>query len=185
MAEIEELAKHPEATLAPLRQIDEAISEGDPTKAYKGLARYQTTLIGGPNFTHDSVVEEANRQLFIQTLQKCIGAIDENEPRVAASIMRSWGNRQKTEDAKALLPEHLMPVAGLAEGVVGSAFDNVVYLSPRFEKTQASYVKKYLNWAHRTMLDNEVNLRQFFSAQHVHKVLPFRTVTLQDKPVQS
>ena len=179
MAEIEELAKHPEATFVPAQQIEEAVSEGDPTKAYEGLARYETTLIGGPNFIHDSVIEEANRQLFIQTLEKCATAIKADETRVAVSIMRSWSNRWETEDAKSLLPEHLMPVAMLADEVVKSAFDDVVFVSPRFERTQASSVSKYLDWAHKTVLANKVNVREFFSAQGVHRVLPFRTVTSQ------
>jgi len=99
--------------------------------------------------------------------------------------MRSWSTRWETEDDKALLPEHLMPVAKLAEGVVRLANDHVVFVSPRIEKAQKSYVRNILDWAHKAMLDNEVNVREFFSAQNVHKVLPFRTVTLQDKPAQS
>lgn len=181
MAEIEALAKSPEATFDPLRQMDKAIGEGDPTKTYENLALYVTTLIGGPNLTHNSIIEEENRQFFIQTLQKCVNAIKANEPRVAASIMRSWDNRWETEDAKALLPEHLMPVAILAEGVINSAFgDSVIFVSPRFEKISAASVGKHLNWAHETMFANEVNVREFFSAQDVHKVLPFRTVALQN-----
>lgn len=182
MAEIEELAKHPEATFGPLRQMEEAIREVDPKKAYDNLVRYITVLIGGPNFAHDSVTEEANRQLFIQTLSKCVKAIKANETREAVSIMNVWSAKWKTEDDKALLPEHLMPVAMLAEGVIKSAFgDSVVFVSSTYEKIIRSSVEKHLNWTHKTMLANEVNIREFFSAQGVHRVLPFRTVTtLQD-----
>lgn len=181
MATIEALAKHPEATYDPMKQMAEGVREGDPKRAYAELARFVTTLVGGPNLVHDSVVEEANRQLFIRDLEICADAIRRNETREAASIMNAWSYRWKTEDAKALLPEHLMPVAMLTEGIVKSVDDSVTFVSPIFDRQRVSSVKKYLKWVHSAMLANEVNPREFFSAQHVHKVLPFRTVTAESQ----
>lgn len=182
MAEIEELARRPKATFKPLRKIEKGLHEGDPMRVYEGLARYVTTLIGGPNFKHDSISEETNRQLFIETLEKSIDVLKRGETREAVSTINTWSTRWRTEDAKALLPEHLMPVAMLTEGVIKSAFDDsVVFVSPGLETTRILTVKRYLDWAHKTMLANGVDVRQFFKAQDVHKVLPFRTVTVESQ----
>lgn len=173
LQDIEKLTRHPRTTLKALDKMAKGIREGNPERTYAGLAHYRTILIAGPYVKHDRAAEETNRQLFAQTLRECFDAIQANKTRKASSIMHAWMLKLETEKTKALLPEHLMPVAILARTVVGEAFDDsIVFISPRFEAVKKSYVKNLLGWAHKTMLTGNVNVREFFGAQNAHKVLP-------------
>jgi hypothetical protein len=171
------------ATAAAL-EIEEAVHESDPDKAYEALCRYVDASVRrrarhNPNESLDSTRIE-----FKQDLEYCVDCIRKGQLAQAREKVRKWYRSWREQDLPQTidrpLPFRLMPIALLCTEVILSEYgDSLEWVSHSYVQGSRRPIIRLLKWAIKQFAEQKAypDVRGFFTAMHVHRVLPYRLVT--------